>query len=146
MSKKNLNLLTLIFVAVISSTTLNPAWSKDFETLSGSNQSLSATQKESARGKVTMLLSDHIGPSTEFTSQQREEIQNFLIDNPKAKRLICTGTILPNQTNRMNQIVAVRAQSSCDFAKELSPAIKTSHKVTNTQRENLNGRVFLLLK
>ena len=126
--------------------TISPASGEGFESQTRATKNTSIFANDNVGNKNFMLLSDHIGPSIEFTSKQRAEIQRFLAGNSKASKLICTGVILPNQTSRMNQIVATRARLSCDLAKEFSPSIKTSFRVKNTQRELLNGRVQLFLK
>lgn len=146
MNKTKVRAVVCLVAVSFSIGTLNPAWGKVSKSYSEAIKKTDISVNESMGKKNFMHLSDHIGPSTEFTAQQRAEIQKFIAGNLKASRLICTGVILPNQTSRMNQIVATRARLSCDLAKELSPSIKTSIRVKNTQRENLNGRVQLLLK
>lgn len=146
MKKAKVQAVTYLMAFSLSLGTINSAWGEGFELQAGATKKTQFSANESIGNKNFMLLSDHIGPSTEFTAQQRAEIQKFIAGNLKASRLICTGVILPNQTSRMNQIVTSRARLSCDLAKELSPSIKTSFRVKNSQRENLNGRVQLLLK
>lgn len=106
-------------------------------------QSATETIKGRGSGYDLKTISDHPGPATNLTATQKMEIKAVL-DRGKVTSLICTGTILPNQTERMNRIVETRAELACEHAKKLRPEIKVSHQVKVTTRETHNGRVVLL--
>lgn len=91
----------------------------------------------------SLTISDHPGPATKLTTKQKTEIRAFLRKNRTIEALSCTGTILPEQTERMNQIVLTRAQLVCDFAQTLRPSLEVTHQIKTTKKDVMNGRVIL---
>jgi len=91
--------------------------------------------------RLVKVLSYHPGAATALTAKQKTEIRNFLAKGKGNQNIVCTGTSLARQRESMYQVVLLRAQLVCEYAKSIDTSIKTNVKEKVIKARKLNGRV-----
>jgi hypothetical protein len=108
-----------------------------------------ATPAQSAAAKYSVYqktLAAFSSSATTLTTQQKAQVEATVEANPYAEKFICTGIRYYDQPMSVNITVRKRAKASCEYAKQLNPALSTWFQNKPTQARSYAGKVLLTVK
>jgi M6 family metalloprotease-like protein len=108
-----------------------------------------ATPAQSAGAKYSVYqktLATFSSSATTLTTQQKAQVKATVEANPTAEKFICTGIRYYDQPMSVNITVRKRAKASCEYAKQLNPALSTWFQNKPTKARSYAGKVLLTVK
>lgn len=95
---------------------------------------------------ASKVLASFPGNSAALTAGQRSVIKDFVYDNALGERVICSVSTLARDSAATKSRYRARAKGACDYAKRLSPSLKTSVTLKVTTKSSSAGRVSIQMR